>query len=70
MGVEELLQLLVDVVDTDLLEAVVVKDLKTRDIQDSDVVNLLHGGIDQSFITFIHLKVKLDLRMMFSQDLR
>ena len=53
--VEELLQLLIDVVDADLLEAVVVEDLKASDIQDSDVVNFLHRGINQCFIAFVHL---------------
>ena len=58
--VEELLQLLVDVVDTDLLEPVIVKNLKSSDIQDSDIVNLLHCRIDQCFIAFLHLKEKFD----------
>ena len=35
MLVEELLQLLVDVVDTDLLEAVVVEYFKSSNVQDS-----------------------------------
>merc|ERR1711874_815920 len=47
VGVEELLELLVNVVDTDLLKAVVVEDLETSNIQDSDVLDLLHGGVDQ-----------------------
>merc|ERR1711884_355005 len=52
--VEELLELLVDVVDTDLLEAVVVEDLKTSNIQDSNVVDLLHGGVNEGLVTLIH----------------
>ena len=40
MLVEELLQLLVDIVDADLLEAVVVEDLKAGDVEDSDKVVL------------------------------
>ena len=54
MLIEELLQLLVDVVDADLLETVVVKDLKAGDVEDTDVGDLLHRGVDQSFVTLIH----------------
>merc|ERR1719210_2405328 len=52
--VEELLQLLVDVVDTDLLEAVVVEDLETSNIQDTNVLHLLHGGVNQGGVTLVH----------------
>merc|ERR1712045_343494 len=52
--VEELLELLIDVVDTDLLEAIVVEDLETSNIQDTDVLHLLHGGVNQGGITFIN----------------
>ena len=45
MGVEELLQLLVDIVDADLFKAVVVEDLKAGDIEDTDVGDLLHGWV-------------------------
>merc|ERR1712242_57291 len=48
--VEELPELLVDVVDTNLLKAVVVEDLKTSNIQDTDVLHLLHGGINEGFV--------------------
>merc|ERR1711963_733535 len=54
VGVEELLQLLVDVVDTDLLEAVVVEDLEASNIQDTDVLDLLHGGVDKSLVTLLN----------------
>ena len=43
--VEELLELLVDKVDGDLLEAVVLKDLKAGDVKHSTEVGLLHGGV-------------------------
>ena len=43
--VEELLQLLVDKVDGDLLEAVVLKDLKAGNVEHSTEVGLLHGGV-------------------------
>ena len=46
--VEELLQLLVDKVDGDLLEAVVFKDLETSDVEDSNKVGLLQSGAIQS----------------------
>merc|ERR1719210_3264236 len=52
--VEELLELLIDVVDTDLLEAVVVEDLETSNIQDTDVLHLLHGGVNQGGVTLVH----------------
>ena len=55
MLVEELLELLVDVVDADLLEAVVVKDLKAGDVKDANVGDLLHGGVAQSLVTLFHL---------------
>merc|ERR1719189_2917254 len=54
VGVEELLQLLVDVVDADLLEAVVVKDLKAGDVKDTDVGDLLHGWVAQGLVTLVH----------------
>merc|ERR1711963_1052256 len=53
VGVEELLQLLVDVVDTDLLEAVVIEDLEASNIQDTNVLDLLHGRVDQSLVTLL-----------------
>ena len=56
MLVEELLQLLIDVVDTDPLETVVVKDLKASDVEDTDVGDLLHGGVTESLVTLVHLR--------------
>merc|ERR1719412_306673 len=52
--VEELLQLLVDVVDTDLLETVVIKDLKAGNVKHTNVVNLLHGGVNKSLVTLVN----------------
>ena len=40
--VEELLELLVDKVNGDLLEAVVLEDLKAGDVEDSTEVRFLH----------------------------
>merc|ERR1711971_1025009 len=51
--VEELLELLVDVVDTDLLEAVVIKNLKSGNVQHSDIVDLLHSGVAQGLVTLV-----------------
>ena len=48
MGVEELLQLLVDVVDADLLKAVVVEDLEAGNVEHTNVGDLLHRGINPS----------------------
>merc|ERR1712226_153904 len=52
--VEELLKLLVDVVDTDLLETVVVKDLETSNVEDTNVGDLLHGGVAQGLVTLVN----------------
>ena len=59
MGVEELLQLLIDVVDADLFKAIVVEDLKTSDVEDTDVGDLFHGGVAQGLVTLVHLKHNL-----------
>ena len=48
MVVEELLKLLVDKVDGDLLESVVLKDLKASNIKHSTEVGLLESGGIQS----------------------
>merc|ERR1719400_2346188 len=52
--VEELLQLLVDVVDANLFESIVVEDLEAGDVEDSDVGDLLHGGVAQGLVTLVH----------------
>ena len=52
--VEELLQLLVTEVDTDLLESVELEDLETSDVQHTDEVYFLHGGIDQGSVAEIN----------------
>merc|ERR1719422_1780545 len=54
--VEELLELLIDVVDTDLLKGVEFEDLKTSNIQDTNVVDLLHAWVNQSLITLLNNK--------------
>ena len=56
--VEELLKLLVDKVDGDLLEAVVLEDLKTSNVEHSTEVGLLQGRIDESVVT---LKKKVSI---------
>ena len=55
MRIEKLLQLFVDIVDADLFKAVVVKDLKAGDVEDTDVGDLLHGGVAQGLVTLVHL---------------
>merc|ERR1711963_177054 len=54
--VEELLELLIDVVDTDLLKGVELEDLETSNIQDTNIVDLLHGRINESLITLLNNK--------------
>ena len=51
MVVEELLELLVDEVDGDLLEAVVLKDLEAGNVEHSAEVGLLHGGVNWGVVT-------------------
>merc|ERR1719356_1970859 len=51
--VEELLQLLIDVVDADLLEAVVVEDLKAGNVKDTNVGDLLHGWVAEGLVTLV-----------------
>merc|ERR1712223_1813422 len=51
--VEELLQLLVDVVDADLLEAVVVEDLEAGNVEDTNVGDLLHGWVAEGLVTLV-----------------
>merc|ERR1711952_435556 len=51
--VEELLQLLIDVVDADLLEAVVVEDLEAGNVEHTNVGDLLHGWVAQGLVTLV-----------------
>ena len=53
--VEELLELLVDIVDANLLETVVVEDLKAGNVEDANVGDLLHGWVAQGLVTLVHL---------------
>merc|ERR1712048_111839 len=52
--VEELLQLLVDKVDGDLLEAVVLENLETSDIEHSAEVCLLERSINERVVTLLN----------------
>ena len=64
MLVEELLELLVDVVDADLFKSIVVEDLEAGDVEDTDVGDLLHGGVAQGLVTLVHLcQNKLNFRI-------
>ena len=53
MLVEKLLQLLIDIVDADLFKPVVVEDLKSGDVEDPDVGDLLHGGVAQGLVALV-----------------
>merc|ERR1719471_817915 len=44
--VKKLLELLIGKVDTNLFKAIVVKDFKTSNVQATNVLNLLHGGVE------------------------
>merc|ERR1719234_1569558 len=52
--VEELLELLVDKVDGDLLEAIVFKDLKAGNVEHSAEVTLLQSGVNKGVVTFLN----------------
>ena len=62
--VEELLKFLVDKVDGDLLEAVVLKDLKTGDVEHSTEVGLFESGGFRvcSNIPTVGIQLIVDLR--------
>ena len=57
MVVEKLLEFLVDKIDGDLLEAVVLKDLKSSNVKDSAEVCLLQRAIDESIVAFLRRRV-------------
>jgi len=52
--VEKLLKLLINIVDADLLKPVIVKNFKSCNIQHSNILYLLHCGINEGFVTFIN----------------
>jgi hypothetical protein len=52
--VEKLLQLFISKVDTNLLKAIVVKDLKASNVQAANVLDLLHGGINEGGIALLN----------------
>merc|ERR1719210_3023867 len=54
MVVEELLELLIDKVDGDLLEAVVLEDLEAGDVEDSTEVGFLQAGIDEGVVALLN----------------
>ena len=52
--VEELLELLVDKVDAKLLKSVEFENLETGNIQHTNKVDLLHGGVNEGSVTHVH----------------
>ena len=46
--------LFIDIVDTDLLKTIVVKDFKTSNVKNSNISDFLHGWINQSLVTLVH----------------
>merc|ERR1719210_2043247 len=54
MVVEELLELLIDKVDGDLLEAVVLEDLEAGDVEDSTEVGFLQAGIYEGVVALLN----------------
>merc|ERR1719225_574125 len=52
--VEELLELLVTEINTNLLKSVELENFKTSNIQDTDEVDLLHGGVNQGPVAEVY----------------
>ena len=52
--VEELLKLFVDKVDHQLLQGVELKDLESSNVQNTNEVYFLHGGVNQSVVTHVN----------------
>ena len=55
------MQFLITKVDTDLLKAIVIKDLKSSNIQYSNELNPLHGGVNQCLITLLNNELESSL---------
>merc|ERR1719481_436344 len=56
--IKELLQLLIDIIDANLFEAVVVENFEPCDVKDTNISDLLHGWIAKGFITFVNNKTE------------
>ena len=54
MLIEELLEFLITEVDTNLLEAIVVKDFKASNVQATNVMNLFHGWVKKCVVTLVN----------------
>jgi len=52
--IEKLLKFFIAEIDANLLEAIVVKDLKASNIQTTNVMNFLHRYINNGFIAFVN----------------
>merc|ERR1719433_968917 len=52
--IEKLLEFLISKINTKLFKSIVVKDFKPSNIQASNILNLLHGWVNKSKITFIN----------------
>jgi len=56
--VEKLLELFVGEIDADLLKPVVVKYLKTCNVQNTYELDPLHGRVNQGLVTHLHHKLE------------
>merc|ERR1719419_1348705 len=54
MLIENLLQFLVNIIDTDLLKTVVVKYFEPSNVKDTNVGNLFHCWVAKGFVTFVY----------------
>ena len=52
--IEELLQLLIHKVDAELLEGVELEDLEAGNVEHADIVDLLHGGVEEGGVAHVH----------------
>jgi len=59
--VKELLQLFVDIIDTNLFKTVIVENLEARDVEDTDVLDFLHSWVTEGFVTFFNYNTESTL---------
>merc|ERR1712141_171716 len=60
--IEKLLEFLITEIDTKLFKSIIVKDLKTSNIQASNILNFLHGCINKCKVTFLNDKTEYILK--------
>ena len=51
---ETFYNLFIDKVDTELLKSIELKDLKASNVQDTNEVDFLHGGVNEGAVAHVH----------------